>query len=341
MIATALPRRRLGRTPLELSSLGLGGWLGLLPTPPATRAPDEAWNAHSPDESANVQAALEAVQLAVAAGVNYFDTAPMYGSGAAERYLGLGLKSLSPAERTGVYVSTKVGWHPQRQHQYDAESVRWSLEQSLAALGTGYLDLVHIHYPLTDAHMDQIMGPGGAVEALEQLKAEGVVGAISLGSRPHRFMRRAIESGRFDAVMTVYDYTLIRASAGPIIALAVEHGVGVINGSPYVGGLLAGGDPALAAARRPPDLPGDLERARVLWRWAEARGLDLGAIAVQFSLRQPQIVCTLVGPRDAAETAANLRHATTPLPESVWADLDVLLNILGPWTPGGEAGVLA
>jgi D-threo-aldose 1-dehydrogenase len=303
--------------------------------------PADLWNTLSTDRARKEAAAVEAVQRAISLGVNYFDTAPMYGAGEAERNLGLGLQSLAPEARSRVYVSTKVGWHPERQHQYDADAVRWSLERSLQAFHSEHVDIVHIHYPLTDAHMDQILGPGGAVEALEQLKAQGVVGAISLGSRPHRFIRRAIESGCFDLVMTVYDYNLIRASAAPMITLAAEHGLGLINASPYNAGLLAGVNPGLAAARRPPDLPGDLERAQALWRWSRARGVDLGALAMQFSLRYERVTVTLTGPRDAGEVEDSLRHATTPLPLTIWEELDAFLATLGLWVPGGEAGVLA
>jgi aryl-alcohol dehydrogenase-like predicted oxidoreductase len=318
-----LPRRRVGRTGLSLSCLGVGGWLGSLDAP---RARQEA-------------AAVEAVQRAVSLGVNYFDTAPMYGE--AERYLGLGLSALAPEVRATIAISTKVGWHPERKHQYDADSVHWSLDRSLRLLGSDRVDIVHVHYPLSDAHLDQMLGAGGAVEALEDLKAQGVVGAISLGSRPHRFLSRAIQSGRFDIVMTVYDYNPLRASAAPIVALAAEHNVGLFNASPYNAGLLAGVDPDLAAARRAPDLAGDLERARALWRWSQARGVDLGALAVQFSLRDERVAVTLTGPRDAAEVEANIRHALAPLPDGIWEELDTFIMTLGAWTPGGEAGVLA
>jgi len=320
-----LPRRRVGRTGLELSCLGVGGWLGLLDAPPAEK---EA-------------AAIAAVRRAVELGVNYFDTAPMYGLGEAERHLGLGLQALSAAERAQVHISTKVGWHPECQHCYDADSVRWSLESSLRALHSDRVDIVHIHYPLSDAHMDQLLGPGGAVEALAAYKSQGVVGAISLGSRPHRFIRRAIESGAFDIVMTVYDYNPLRASAGPLIALAAERGLGVFNASPYNAGLLAGLDPDVAAQRRAPELPGDLERARALWRWSRERGVDMGALAVQFSLRDERVAVTLTGPRDAAEVEANVRHAQARLPAGIWGELETFAKSLGPWTPGGEAGVLA
>jgi len=149
------------------------------------------------------------------------------------------------------------------------------------------------------------------------LKAQGVVEAISLGSRPHRFLRRAIESGRFDLVMTVYDYNPLRASAGPILDLAAAHGVGLFNASPYNAGLLAGIDPDISATRRAPELPGDLERARALWQWSQARRVDLGALAVQFSLRDERVAVTLTGPRDAAEVEDNVRHAMLPLKRPV------------------------
>lgn len=342
---SSLPRRRLGRTNLQLTVLGVGGWLGLLDKPAVQRTeftvPSALWDTISTDRAAKEVAAVEAVRRAVELGINYFDTAPMYGNGEAERHLGLGLKALSPEERARVHVSTKVGTHPERSHRYEADSVRWSLEQSLRVLFTDYVDIVHIHYPLNNEHMDKILGPGGAVEALEDLKAQGVIGAISLGSRPHRFMRRAIESGRFDAVMTTYDYNLVRASARPVIELAAQYDVGMINASPYNAGLLAGIDPDMAAARRPPDLVGDLDRARALWRWSQDRHVDLGAVAMQYSLRDERLAVTLTGPRDAAEVEANVRHATTVLPPDIWDELDTFLKTLGPWTPGGEADVLA
>jgi D-threo-aldose 1-dehydrogenase len=151
-------------------------------------------------------------------------------------------------------------------------------------------------------------------------------------------LRRAVESGRFDVILTPYDYTPLRDSAGGLIAEAAARDVGVINGSPYAAGILAGGDPDAAAARRAPLAPRDLERARLLWRWGQERGLDLGAVAMQFSLRRPDIAVTLAGPRTAAEVEGNVRHALTPLPADVWDDLRRVLETLPPPAAGGEAG---
>jgi D-threo-aldose 1-dehydrogenase len=319
-----LPRRRLGRTGLEVSALGVGGWLGRLDDPAAGAAAQEA-------------AAIQAVRRAVELGVTYFDTSPAYGAGAAERHLGLGLRELAPAVRATLRLATKTGTHPDRLHQYDADATRWTVDHSLGLLFTDHIDVLLVHDPRSDDDMDQVMQPGGALEALEALKAQGVVGAIGLGVRTHRFLRRAVGSDRFDVILTPYDYTPLRASAAGLIDAAAARDVGVINGSPYAAGLLAGADPDVAASRRSPLAPGDLERARVLWRWCRERNLDLGALAMQFSVRNPHLAVTLAGPRTAAEVEGNVRHALAPLPESTWQELERLLAGLPPAAPGGEA----
>jgi len=322
-----LPRRRLGRTPYLLSVVAVGGWLGLIPEAEGLA-----------DRATRERSAIEGVQRAIELGINYFDTAPMYQNGEAERLLGIGLNALPAKVREHLFVSTKVGWHHERPHQYDADTVRWSLDISLRQLFTDHVDIVHVHDPATDAHMDQILGPEGAVEALEKLKEEGVVGAISLGVRIHRFLQRAIRSGRFDAIMTTYDYHLTRSTATPIIDEAYAAGMGVLNASPYNAGLLAGVDPEVAAAIRPPYSPQDLIQANEVWAWANERAVDLGALAMQFSLRNEKIAVTVAGPRTAEEVEANVRHALTPLPSGIWEDLAAFLATISPASPGGEGG---
>jgi aryl-alcohol dehydrogenase-like predicted oxidoreductase len=317
-----LPRRRLGRTDYQVTVYGVGGWLGVLDEPDAGPKQRET-------------SAIAAVRRAVDLGVTYFDTSPSYGP--AERHLGLGLHELTADERKGLRVATKAGTHPERAYHYDRDSILWSVERSLGLLLTDRVDVLLVHDPRTDQDMDQIMGSGGALEALESLKAHGVTGAIGIGVASHRFLRRAIESGRFDVILTPYDYTPLRASARPIIELAAARDIGVINGSPYMAGLLAGIDPDLAAARRRPADVRELERARAIWRWCQERQLDLGAVAMQFSTRNEHIAVTLAGPRTATEVEANVAHLKASIPAAIWPELDRFLSDLGPAVPGGEA----
>ena len=315
--------------------MSAGGFLGMVYDPSQKRGGE--WGTASADAAVREAAAIAALRRGIELGINYFDTAPMYGHGEAERLLGIALRALTPAERDGLYISTKVGVNPKREHAYDADSIKRSLERSLGLLGRDGVSIAFIHDPVTDADMDQMLAPGGAVEALEQFKGQGVVGAIGLGNRTHRFLRRAIESGRFDAILPSYDYTPVRNSAGPVFELAARHGVGVVSASAYMAGLLAGIDPDLAAAKRAAEQSVDLSRARGLWRWAQSRRVDLGAVAMQYQLRNPNITTALVGPRDVAEIEANVRHATTPLPEGIWDELEQAMATLEPAAPGGEA----
>ena len=318
-----LPRRKLGKTDIELTEFGVGGYLGLLVDDQASKADGE-------------RAAIAAVRRALDLGVGYFDTAPSYGGGEAERHLGLGLRELSAKERGGLRVSTKVGTHPQKSQCYDADSIRWSLEQSLARLFCDAVDIVYIHDPGEDAHMDQIFGPDGALQALEKLREEGVLQAIGLGVRTHRFLRRAIESGCFDVILPSYDFHPLRDSVRPVIAEAVAAGMGVVNGSPYNAGLLAGRDLDDALRKRGAPI-GDVARARALCDWCAGRDLDPGEVAMQYSLRHPAITCTLAGPRTVDEVENNITHATASLPGDLWSELDDFVAALGPAPPGGEA----
>ena len=79
-------------------------------------------------------------------------------------------------------------------------------------------------------------------------------------------------------------------------------------------------------------------RARQLWEFCRERSIDLGALAVQFSLRCPAVHATLVGPRTAGEVEENIRHATTGLPPNTWEDLEAFVDELQPpAAPGGES----
>ena len=321
-----LPRRKLGRTGLEVTVLGLGGaFLG------AARDRDNP-------AAERAQIATAVVRAAVDFGINYIDTSPLYQNEVAERSLGVALGALSAEQREKVRVSTKVGTRMGMVWHYDRESVHRSLAISREALGRDYLDIVFVHDPASDEHMDQILGAGGAAEAIAELKAAGTVGALGLGVRNHQWHRRCIEDGRFDVVLLPYDYSPARDTARALIELARQHDIGVVNASPYLRGLLAGPDPAVQA-RYGSQEPRDVERAAAVYAWCRERGVDVGALAVQYSTRNRGIGATLVGSRTVAEIAASFRHATAALPHGVWDEFEAAAVRFPAAAPGGEAGI--
>jgi aryl-alcohol dehydrogenase-like predicted oxidoreductase len=303
-----LPRRRLGRTGLMVPAIGLGG-VGI----------GGAYGAVSERD------AFATVHDALARGINFIDTSPLYAD--SERRLGLALEGV-PRDR--LILSTKTGTHPDRRGDYSWDGTHWSVENSLRLLKTDYADLLLVHDP---PDMAPVFAPRGALEALEALKAQGVVRHIGLGVRQHEYHRQAIESGRFDVILTYNDYHPLRTTAADwLLPLAAAHDVGVLNGSPFAHGLLSGEDPDVPNARlRVPAR--DLEAARRLYRWSREKAIPMPALILQFCLRQPGIHGTLTGAKTVAELRQNLEGAVLPLPETIWEELESL-----PLRDGKETG---
>ena len=296
-LGKALPRRRLGRSELIVPAFSLGGYpLG--------------WGG-AEDE----RAAIEAVQYAVEQGLDYIDTSPGYGD--SQRRIGLALEGVP---RESLVISTKTGTHPARRQDYSWDATMWSVEESLRLFKTDYIDLLLVHDP---REIEPVFAPRGALEALERLKEQGVVKAIGLGQKRFDYHQRAIESGRFDVILTFNNYHPLDVSALDwLLPLAQEHDVGVLNGAVMAHGLLSGADPDLLVAQGGHDSRTEmLPDTRRLYRWCSDRGLSMPAVIFQFSMRQPLIHCTLTGVKNLAEMQENLAAATEPLPEKIWDEL--------------------
>lgn len=289
-----LPFRQLGKTAMRVTELSIGG-VGL-------------GGLYGPVPEAD---GIAAVHRALELGINYVDTSPLYVD--SERRIGLALEG---GRRDGIYLSTKVGTHPERRQDYSAEGTRWSVENSLRLLKTGYFDLLMVHDPAT---IDAPLAPGAAFDVLHEYKARGVCGAVGMGQRNHDFHRRAIDAGKVDVILTFGDYNLVRQSAASLIDDASAAGVGVILAQALLAGILAGPDPAEdERLRKHPDFAA----ARSWWLWARERDVPLQAVALQFALRNPRVGCVLVGAKNAREIEENVRFAALPLPAGIWDEVD-------------------
>ncbi|MCL4545509.1 MAG: aldo/keto reductase [Chloroflexi bacterium] len=314
-------RRVLGRTGWQVFPLSLGsGWIGIVP-------------GQSPETSDDI--AIATVQRALALGLNYVDTSPSYRGGESERRLGLALQGVP---RQCVILATKVGTHPLRPGDYSAAAACWSIEQSLRALNTDWIDVALVHDPPT---LEPVFATGGTLAGLERLRAEGLIRAIGIGVQNHEFLRAAILSDRFDVVQAPYDYSLMRTTALPLITLAWERHIGYINASPFQQGLLSGPHPRQVMQVRSSTpasavRSADIARATAVWEWATARGIDLRTLAIQFCLREQRIATTLVGPRTAEELEEDVAAATSLVLPEHWRALDNALPTFPPPAPGGE-----
>lgn len=263
---------------------------------------------------------VAAVEAALELGMNYLDTSPKYGE--AERRMGLALRGV-PRDR--FYISSKVGTHPERPGDYSADAARWTVDNSLRVLGVDYLDLCHLHEPEPN-HLDQALAPGGALEALVDLKQQGVIRAIGIGVQSHDLHHRALDTGLLDVAMMVNDYTLIRQDVQDVVDHARAQGVGLVNGAALAMGLLSGRDPdSVGTPRWTPPID-EVTAAKQVHTWCAERGVPVLALALQFAARQSPFDCTLIGSATADEVAGCWAALTTEIPDDVWRELPQLLD---------------
>jgi D-threo-aldose 1-dehydrogenase len=301
------PTRPLGNTGLHPTIMGIGcAWLG-----------------HDSAGSFDERTGADTVLRGLESGMNFIDTSGAYIGGRSEQFIGVALREWFARgnRREDLIICTKTGTRV-RPPEYSYDFTMKSVETSLAALGIDYLDILLIHDPVT---LDPVFAPGGALEALERLKEEKVIGAIGLGCRKHEHHRRCIESGDFEVSLTFKDYNLIdRTALAGVIEPANAKGVGVINASIMVNGYLGGAEPRVIGDRA--RMHGRLDeeliaRAQIKWEWCRDRGIDLGLLNLHYCLRDPRIASTVIGFSTPQRIDQNVEAFFNPVDESVWEEL--------------------
>jgi D-threo-aldose 1-dehydrogenase len=263
--------------------------------------------------------ARRVVERAWELGLRYFDTAPYYGSGLAERRLG---SVLSGKPRDAFVVSTKVGrlLHPDAagwdgayfDFSYDA-ALR-SLEQSLERLGLDRVDVALVHDP--DEHYEEALA--GAFRALARLRDEGAVRAIGVGMNQVELLCRFAREADPDCFLVAGRYTVLdRSAAEELLPLCAERGIAVIAGGVFNSGILAGGQ-TYDYRNAPPEIVRRVRRlSEVCTRWR----VPLAAAAVQFPRSHPAVASVLVGCRSPEELDEDARLFELELPAGLWAQL--------------------
>ena len=262
--------------------------------------------------------ALATVRAALDSPIPYIDTAALYGDGESERRIGLVLR-----ERGGLpadaLLQTKQGRDP-RDNDYSGETVKRRMERSLELLGLNRVEIVYLHDPEWTT-FEAAMAPGGPVDVLRGFKEQCVIGHLGVAGGPIPVEMQYVETGLFDAVITHNRYTLLNRSADPLLSLAHEQGLAVLNAAPYGSGLLAKGPDAYPRYAYQQASTEMVERVRRLAAICERHGVPLPAVALQFSTRDPRICNTIVGMSKPERLRQTVEYLTTPIPEALWEDL--------------------
>jgi D-threo-aldose 1-dehydrogenase len=334
MLMPQWEKRRVGRTALRVTTLGLGT---------ATMGGSRIRVTQHEGEAI--------VTAAWNAGVRYFDTAPFYGVGAAERRVG---DALRDQPREEWVLSTKVGrlLKPRRTpggatdgrltpmpfevvYDYSYDAIMRSVEDSYQRLGLAKIDILYVHdigvyqhgVEQNAAHLKVLRESG--YKALDELRRTGVVSAIGIGVNEKAVLIKALGLGEWDAFLLAGRYTLLEQ--GPLddlLPMCVQRGTSIVVGGPLNSGILAGRD-TWNYATAPAEI---VERVKKIQAVCDAHKVPLTAAALQFPLAHPAVCAIIPGPRNAAEFDANLPLFTQAIPASLWTDLKAA-GLLHPSAP--------
>ena len=295
---TVLTLVPLGSTTMTVSRVGLGSWGMAGDTYPY------GWGPQDRDE------ALATVAAAVELGVNWIDTAPVYGRGRAERLVGQVVAKIPAADRPYVFTKAGLSWEtrspadPAPQRVGDPQRLRREVEASLRRLQVERIDLYQMHWPPEDGTpLEEYWG------VLLALRAEGKIRAAGLSNHDVRQLEAAEALGHVDTLQP--PFSAIRRDAAPAIAWCHEHDTGVLVYSPLASGLLAkapatdSSSPRLPAGdwrAGDPQFRGDAFRrnlavAEAVGEIASARGVPRAAVAVAWTLAWPGVTGAIVGAR--------------------------------------------
>jgi aryl-alcohol dehydrogenase-like predicted oxidoreductase len=310
--------QRLGNSDMNLTSIGFGAWaIG-------GGNWEYAWGAQDDNDS------VEAILRAVNSGVNWIDTAAVYGLGHSEEVVGRALKQMS--EKPYVFTKCAMTWGEDRKIVQTMKKIRQECEASLRRLGIGTIDLYQIHWPVPDEEIDE------GWHTMADLKREGKVRWIGVSNFSVAQMERARKIAPITSLQPPYSM-INRGVQKEILPWCKKHGIGVINYSPMMSGLLTGAMTKERVAAMPdddfrkrtknfqePNLSRNLALADLLKKIGVRHDVSAGVVAIAWTLHNPAITAAIVGGRNAQQVEGVLAAATFRLTDEEFAEIESFIK---------------
>jgi aryl-alcohol dehydrogenase-like predicted oxidoreductase len=312
------PTKQLGKTDLQLTAIGFGAW--------AIGGGDwqYAWGPQEDKES------IEAIHRALDSGINWIDTAAVYGLGHSEQVVGTALKSSS--KKPYVFTKCAMTWGEDRKIVQTLKKIREEVEGSLRRLGVDAIDLYQIHWPVPDAEIEE------GWTTMAELQHEGKVRHIGVSNFSVAQMERALKIAAIASLQP--PYSMINRSAEPeVLPFCLRHGIGVINYSPMQSGLLTGAMTKERIARMPqddfrrnteqfqePQISRNLDLVELLGSIGKRHNVEPGVVATAWTLHNPAITAAIVGGRSAKQVDGMLPAATFRLSDEEYQEIGQFLK---------------
>jgi aryl-alcohol dehydrogenase-like predicted oxidoreductase len=322
---TTLPRKRLGTTGMQTTRVGFGAW--------AVGGGDWNFGWGEQDDAESVAA----IRAALERGVNWIDTAAVYGLGHSEEVVRKALDGIPQDDRPFVFTKCGLVWEGSGTDSVirsiaDPASIRRECEASLRRLGVERIDLLQLHWPPDDRRPIEDYWP-----AFLELRTEGKIRAAGLSNHTMGDLERAERLGHVDSLQPPFS-AIHREAAAQEIPWCLGHGTGVIAYSPMQAGLLTGAFSEERVRslepgdwrRKSDDFQGDALRrnlalADAMRPVAERHGVPVAAVAVAWTLAWPGVTGAIVGARNAAQVVGWLPAAELELDDT---DLDEIADAI-------------
>lgn len=311
--------RQLGKTDLQLTTIGLGTW--------AIGGPWEfGWGPQDDDDSvATIIAGLES-------GINWIDTAAIYGCGHSETVVGRAIKEYG--EKTLIATKCGLRWDEKRckVNNLNAESIIRECEESLRRLNIEVIDLYQMHWPCPDEQIEE------AWQAMIQLRDEGKVRYIGVSNYTVDQLKRI---SKFETPASLQpQYSMLgRDIEADLLPYCAEHNIGVVAYSPMHRGLLTGKFTAEKIAELPEDdhrrgvpdfneprLSANLQFVENLRPIAEDYGITVAQLALAWVLRRSEVTAAIAGARHPGQIKETVQAGDIDLNDSTIKQIDELLN---------------
>ena len=299
--------------------------------------------------------ASKVINKAFDLGINYFDTAPLYGFGLSEHRVGMNLQL---KDRDSYILSTKVGrllspadpkeidrgpwkgglnFNPYYDYSYDG-TMR-CIEQSMHRLGISKIDILHIHDVDYFTHKEKHLvekyfseAIKGAYKALEELRRNGNISAISIGINEFEMAERFLKEVDVDCVMLAGRYTLLEQnSLKTFLPLCEKNKVDILLAAPFNSGILAGSEKNLNwnYAKASKEL---IDKVHSLKKICGNYNIPLAAAAIQFPLAHPVVKTVVTGAVNVKELEENVSYLDVKIPNDFWQELKEL-NLIAKESP--------
>lgn len=319
--------RKLGNSDMDISRVGFGAW--------AIGGGDYAFG-WGPQDDAD---SIATVEHAVASGINWIDTAAIYGLGHSEEVVGRALKNIAAPDRPYVFTKCSLVWNEDREisHNLKADSIRAEVDKSLERLGVERIDLYQIHWPqFTPESPDDDIEEGWAT--LKEIKDAGKVRWIGVSNFNVDQLERI---GKIAPVTSLQPpYSAIRRDIeDEILPFCETNSIGTIVYSPMQSGLLTGkmtrdrvgGFPEDDFRKRSkyfqePELTRNLEVADLFTDIGGRHGLTAGAIAIAWTLRNRAVTAAIVGARRPDQIDGIIRAGDFRLSEYELAEISSVIQ---------------